>query len=709
MTNEERPGRLEPTRAQISELAGAGDDHKGTGAVVDTPWAIVAEPSEHELVELARFTCQPTFDLYLPDGSNNLDPEARRVTAEQAVESGRPYLGRTLPWVWAIDIDIDTSSREGGEVLRAVLGQLELAGLDEYFLCDSGRPGYRHVFVYEPEGAEARRALAEAVRAFVSPGVVDFRLQATGAAIRPPGAPHRFGGRSMPVDGVDEALEVLRAWWARHGVFDHDVQPGPTKGSLADLSARDRALLRNDWAEADRIGPPVPRRGASVDRSAVDISLAQSLRCIGWTREDFVRARAPGGEFPSSKALERNDPETYLGRQWDWAGEHDMTSVQRAGLARLGEFQQAFVVSNHRGLSMVARRVLSAVIAIADARGRTALNVGWREIRELTGAGNGPIGSALDELKLCGLIGVGRVASEGRFSGQATGVRLNISALDRLEVGQNSALSVTPNPVVAPFRPTPTLHHPAFWPGGLKPTGWETLIHLSDCEARSLAELEARSGVSRETLKRRLPELVAAGAVVRVGTERRPKYVANPDFDFDRYAADQGLLERQRQLELEHIEDRREFIGYQMNTGAISAREALERFGKLPARPESRPVSRSPIVANDRLIDPFTGVILDGTSVVPLMVVEAAPEPTSRHCRCCGRPSARVHPTVGLPWHDGCLMPVWVARIERRNGVEIPDDLVAPPQPAPIDPWEIDPPVARMVPLGRRPELAVAA
>lgn len=708
MTNEERPGPL-GARAQISELAGAGDNLKSTGAVVDSPWAIVSEPSEHELVELALFTCRPAFDLYLPDGSNNLDPEARRVTAEQAVTSGRPYLGRTLPWVWAIDIDIDTRSREGGEVLRAVLGQLELAGLDEYFLCDSGRPGYRHVFVYEPEGAEARRALAGAVRAFVSPGVVDFRLQATGAAIRPPGAPHRFGGRSMPVDGVDETLDLLASWRDRHDAGHEDVRYAQVVGSLADLSERDRALLEGDWARADQIGPPTPKRGGVVDRSAVDVALAQAFRRAGLRREDFVRARAPGGEFPSPKALEQNDPEAYLGRQWDWAVEHDMSAVQRAGLARLGDFQQAFVVSNHRGLSTVARRVLSALVAIADARGRTALNVGWREIRELTGAGNGPIGSALDELKLCGLIGVGRVASEGRFSGQATGVRLNISALDRLEVGQNSALSVTPTPVVAPFRPTWPLHHPAFWPGGLKPTGWETVTHLSDREARSLAELEARSGVSRETLKRRLPELVAAGAVVRVGTERRPKYVANPDFDFDRYASDHGLFERQRQLELEHIEDRREFIGYQMSTGAISAREALERFGKLPARPESRPVSRSPIVANDRRIDPFTGEIFDGVSVVSQSVVEPAPELTSRHCRCCGRPSGRVHPTVGLPWHDGCLMPAWVARIERRNGVEIPDNLVAPPHPAPIDPWEIDPPVARVVPLGRRPALAVAA
>ncbi|MGE0309591.1 MAG: hypothetical protein AB7Q27_27960, partial [Acidimicrobiia bacterium] len=381
-----------------------------------------------------------------------------------------------------------------------------------------------------------------------------------------------------------------------------------------------------------------------------------------------------------------------------------------AGLARLPEFERAIVVANVKGLSMAARRVLSALIDIAEARGRTTINVSWRQIRELSGTGDGSIGRALEELKRSGIVGLGRHASDNRLVGQATEFRLNTGLLDRSEVRQNRAQSVTPTPVVAPDCRTWPLHHPAFWPGGLTPVGWQIWTNLSAEEPRSKADLARSGDVDRRSLDRHLPLLVDVGAVVRVGTPTRPKYLAVSDFDFDRYASDHGLFERQRQLELEHIEDRREFIGYQMSMGAISAREALERFSKLRPRPESRPVSRSAIVINDRRIDPLTGEFLESEEAVP-PPADSCPAGArdGRYCRCCGRPSTRIHPTVGLPWHDWCLMPAWVARIERRNGVEIPDELVAPLPSPPVDPWQIDPPLPMPLVSSADVSMAVAA
>jgi len=50
-------------------------------------------------------------------------------------------------------------------------------------------------------------------------------------------------------------------------------------------------------------------------------------------------------------------------------------------------------------------------------------------------------------------------------------------------------------------------------------------------------------------------------------------------------------------------------------------------------------------------------------------------------CAACGQACDDREPSTGLIWHQWCLIPRWVAAIHERQGISIPDDLIAPKRP----------------------------
>lgn len=123
--------------------------------------------------------------------------------------AGRDGTARTL----ALDLDAktpDQAHRAWADVEHA-LAWLDRYGLESVVCRSSERGGY-HVFVTFAERFEAvllRRLGAALAREFDTIDTTMLRNAATGA-IRPPGALHRSGSRSVPVDGdLDGALATL--------------------------------------------------------------------------------------------------------------------------------------------------------------------------------------------------------------------------------------------------------------------------------------------------------------------------------------------------------------------------------------------------------------------------------------------------------------------------------------------------------------------
>jgi hypothetical protein len=635
------------------------------------------EPDVRMSVELALLTCQEgRFRRYVADGSNRATEGT--FTALEAVLSGDPHFGFTHPWIWAIDLDFDCDADPGP--LRDLLHVIDAHGLD-WFQVSSGGSGRRHVYVHDidcdgPSEGGVRCRVRDDFLARRPDTEVDWRMQTGGCPIRPPGAPHRSGGRrAEPIDGYEEALELLDDWALQH---DHRVRPtSPAEsGQLHDLSDRDQALLRGDWAEADRVGPPVPRHGGGgpVDRSGVDVALAQAFRAAGMPQDRFVDIRRPGGAFPSPRAAGEADPDGYLQGQWAWAEQHPVGSRARAGIAQIDEFRQRFVFENCADLDLSSRTVLDGFIARACELGRTTFDWSRREIKEATDLGSGAVQTSVEKLIDRGLLSRrpnGRTDLADRW-------QLRVGTALRL-VGEckNGPQTVTSGTPCDPFLHFQSPAHPVFGQRAFKRTGWQTLLCFSDVEPRTISEAHRHGGPSLRTMKDRVADLRDAGVLVETS---RHRYVFDRDFDFDAYAHEHGLFEHRAQRAAQHDEERRLYVRNAVSDPAhpMTASEAVERFASLAERERGRSHRAVISTPNGRRIDPYTGEILSPESK-EVSQVPVPLRPASTLCRACGRPGAPMDDEIGLRRHSGCLFSPSIAEIERRHGAPIPDRFIRQP------------------------------
>jgi hypothetical protein len=484
-------------RRALSVLESTGGSRTGDGRQAD--------PTAGMQLSLAQLTCQSgRFKLYLAGGSNVAEEEW--CDAEAAVSSGRPYFGLTHPWIWAIDVDVVDPAG-----YRHLCGVLDDAGLEERFDCRSGGLDRLHLFVYEPEGPNAairQRVVDEVNRVY--PGLFDFRMQGSGSPIRPPGAPHRSGiARSEPVDGFEEAHDVLQAWFQRHGWEVLSQVPRPVRGRIADLSARDQALLRSEWAEADRIGPPVPRKNGKVDRSAVDIALALAFMGAGLGQQDFVSARS-SGPFASPKAVEHPDPAAYLMRQWNWTRSNPYKTRVTSGLSELGAFEAQFVLNNVAGINLGARTLLSAFVDQARQLNRTSFDWSRRDMREETELGLATIDRAIDALVAAGLVKRYPAQQDDHADGYQLLIGAAIRRLEGLKTDHIPSLSLSQCDPISYF---PSICHPAFGRSALKRTAFSVLLCFSPTVPRTQAEAMRHGGPSPSTFKARVAALRAAGVL----------------------------------------------------------------------------------------------------------------------------------------------------------------------------------------------------
>lgn len=123
------------------------------------------------------------------------------VPLGDAASLGLAYAVTPRPDLLCIDLDLDGADRRTRQAtFEEVLAAAERCGLP-HLVCDSGRPGHRHLFVATGElPAGARDRLDAVLRA----GGLDVRR----GAVRPPFAPHRDGITRSTPHGDPASLRV---------------------------------------------------------------------------------------------------------------------------------------------------------------------------------------------------------------------------------------------------------------------------------------------------------------------------------------------------------------------------------------------------------------------------------------------------------------------------------------------------------------------
>lgn len=450
----------------VINVAPAGDNAGFVSATFRDPlisdaWAVTRRISPRSFVRVAV--------LDVRDEPQTGYPVTRRLTEPAPAES--------VPWavlladrhglfrLLCFDLDAHGVAHPGQAAADAgwLIAQLERLGLP-YVACESGPSGGRHVWLAlaEPATPDLVGRLGRHVR-FVcrSLDIGMLHNPATGCA-RPPGAPHRDGGRSTVIAGDVDALlhpsvtlDQLRALDAAalaaspHGTNVDDL-PGEALAPAPETVVQ----LRRD-GDGRRYLPgsvrPLPRRcreALAADTGAGDASVRLWHVLTGYAAARrrysevvaLLRAGSPALEHVRSArvgSLRLPRPalaaEQLLARQWERAVEQVSTSpvqrfddaaadsdfAQRAAAVTdaVRQLQEAADASPGRWLSgsrpAGQRLVYDALCLIALSCLQTTVDASIRRISSLTPVGRTAVADALQDLTAAGLISLAADAANG--------------------------------------------------------------------------------------------------------------------------------------------------------------------------------------------------------------------------------------------------------------------------------------------------------
>lgn len=347
-----------------------------------------------------------------------------------------------------IAFDFDAKGDEAAAATdAATLGDLLTEVGITYVTCRSGPSGGRHIWTattdaIDPDLVGTMARLASAVLPNLD--IAPLRNGATGS-VRPPGAPHRDGGRSevltgnldcllRPTTGRDDVERLVRALAAR---ITGEVNPAdsPTQATVR-LDAHGHPYL-----PGTQRGLPAASSNA-LTTSAVDLDASTVLNTVllgaaasHWRLADVAElvSTAPGlehvrtkrGTWGRSPRSHREQAET-LARQWRYAvryvAEHprrtgfDATFDERAGhladiVRTLQEHADAAVGRWHRGGGPSDRRVLDCLHLWSLTAVGTTVEADTRRIALACGIGRETARTALQRLAADGWISQAKEAA----------------------------------------------------------------------------------------------------------------------------------------------------------------------------------------------------------------------------------------------------------------------------------------------------------
>ncbi len=499
----------------------------------------------------------------------------------------------------AFDLDLGHGD---GNVLRDVrqltdwLNQLRI----EHTVAQSGPSGGRHVWLsmLEPTSADLISALADHAATVLPTLDLSPLKNSAWGSVRPPGAPHRFGGHSVILTGPDEPLrpavsveQLTRLAVAIAGAAaTNQSHPAPLPvGTPLPVDSEGHRYLPGQR----RALPAASARalaGDPVDASAAAFTVLLGAARARWHLADVVAVlHEPGLEHirterdPSGRR--QRDPRTrqrMLARQWNKAvlavqrtaellpaNVDDPTFPDRAA-AVAGHISAVQARADaapgrwHTQTGPAARRVLDALCLLAATAVTATIEADTRRLAMLTGLGRETVRVRLHQLADDGWIAL---------TEPATGRRGHIWTLSPVPVspGRSSypQLSyLTRSQGVPPPGPAPahriwqeTLrrrladqNHDVFTTAGLGHAAGQLYTHLgTQLTPISTEELLIVTQVSLEQLQALLADLLAARLVARTAAGWRRKARDVRTGAARRLRCDGILAQRRRNYEQERI------------------------------------------------------------------------------------------------------------------------------------------------------------
>ena len=404
-------------------------------------WALTAASTPRTTVRVAAVDAS--------GAAVNLYPHRRRTAGPVPAAPWAMYLAGADHLFRILGFDLDAKTVDGAAAASrdadTLAALLEDAGLRP-LVCASGPTGGRHVWVGLAEGVDAElvATLARLVR-HVCPTLDLSQLSnpVTGC-LRPPGAPHRAGGRSSVIRGDTSTLtaptgtaEQVRALTERVAQLVDVDELTPPPAAHRPVPVDDHARLYLPGQRRDL--PAASAAALHEDATAEDASAILRRVLVGaaaahWRHADVaalvdtapglehVRTRIVGGQRVPRRHVESA---AILRRQWDRAVRHVAEHPRRVGddptfdgraaaiAADVDALQQRADASAGRwarGGGPADRRVLDVLCVLALQAVRASVEADTRRLALLAGIGRETARTALHRLAADGWIRAERAA-----------------------------------------------------------------------------------------------------------------------------------------------------------------------------------------------------------------------------------------------------------------------------------------------------------
>ncbi|WP_414173005.1 hypothetical protein [Clavibacter tessellarius] len=408
---------------------------------------MTALPSDVDAWALtAAITPRTTVRVAAVDASGaavNLYPHHRRTAGPVPAAPWAMYLAGTDHLFRILGFDLDAKTVDGAAAAArdadTLAALLEDAGLQP-LVCASGPTGGRHVWVGLAEGIDAAlvATLARLVR-HVCPTLDLSPLSnpATGC-LRPPGAPHRAGGRSTVLRGDTSTLTAPTGTAAQVRGLTERVAQLVDVDDLTPSVDPHRPVPVDDHS---RLYLPGPRRelpasaeaalqedAAAGDASAVLRRILVGAAAARWRHADVAERveTAPGLEHVRTAVVRgqrvRRRPveaAAVLRRQWDRAVQFVAATPRQIGADPTFDARAATIAADVDALQQRAdtsagrwahgggpadRRVLDALCVLALQAVRASVEADTRRLALLAGIGRETARTALHRLAADGWI-----------------------------------------------------------------------------------------------------------------------------------------------------------------------------------------------------------------------------------------------------------------------------------------------------------------
>ncbi|SEQ74815.1 hypothetical protein SAMN05421756_105279 [Microlunatus flavus] len=470
-----------------------------------------------------------------------------------AEEPDRPfavYLAENLRY-FTLALDLDADGASGRKQRSALRRFLTKAGVS-FVEAVSGPAGHCHLISTWPHGISADDAaeLGRVLRATAAPDLdISGLSNPRTGCIRPPGAPHRGGGRSEIVGEAATALQVLRQGNPSAAFLRLRQLTGA--GPRADRRTRleDEAVLLALPVVGGERQLPRPRRDLSLSqqqrlrdgdpnatsRSVTAASLAASMACAGWSFAEFLQAVLDhdnmGLEHLRSRRAvgtlrARRDVKQAAQRMWRgrlaWLLANPRECDTRALPPVVDDVANAAGADPARWAGQGGpseRAVLEFLLALARRCGTAAVACDVRTLGLETGVSTSAAHRAIDRLRRAGWLeqlapGRGRLAAT-----YALQVPRDFK-VDLVGLTSGGTLDRRPSPRGTPAslpRPRPTFEvglaaraHDAMTSSGLGRYAG-VLLDLLHRDTSSVTDLVLRSGLRARTVRHHLARLHSAG------------------------------------------------------------------------------------------------------------------------------------------------------------------------------------------------------